>query len=97
MSCWVNLSSDPMSDATAHTYIDKRGRKRFKFVITINLVQLELNLQLILNFNLENFAQKSTLIIVTTGIAMIHRPLRLCMYNITHGFFTQFFCLYACD
>ena len=54
-------------------------------------MQLQINLQLILDFNLENFTGKTTLMVVMAGIAVIHRPLRLCMHNIIHmyGFFKQ--------
>ena len=44
-------------------------------LIAINLVQWQINLQLILDFNLKNFTGKTTLMIVTADIAVIHMPL----------------------
>ena len=61
-----------------------RGKKRLHILVAIDFVQLKIGLQLILDFTLENFMCKSTLMNITTGIAMIHSPLWLCMYKLTY-------------
>ena len=48
----------------------------------ISLVQLQTNLQLILELNLDKFAFKTTSMIVTAGLIVIHSPLWLCMHNV---------------
>ena len=44
-----------------------------------------------MDFNLENCTDKTAKMIVMAGIAVIHRPMLLCMPNITHMylFFNQ--------
>ena len=61
-----------MAIATTNVHIINRGGKRLNILIAINLEQLQINLQLILDFNLENITYKSNSMIVTAGIAVIH-------------------------
>ena len=61
-----------------------RGGQKLKIFIAINVVRLQINHHVILTFNLENFTCQTTSLIVTTGIAVIDRPLRFCMHNKIH-------------
>ena len=55
-----------------------------KNLIAINFVQLQINFQLILDFNLENFTRETTSMIATPNIAATHRLLWPCMHNIIY-------------